>query len=146
MSRFIASISLTPTATHDVMTIKAAASGRLKIIEVSVSGLGTSAAAQAIEVERSTGGVTSGGPITPSKLDSTDQAAMAGTVVTTWGTQPTLGANPRPLGFSAFGGANTWQPIGGVFEMRPGEQVSIRAPTGPTYQACIVSVIMDESE
>ena len=140
--------NFTPTAAQDCITVITAAGRRARLIEVQVTGQGTSSAAQRVLLARSTVGTTGGGAITPNKAEHTDQPAAASTVDTTWSVQPTIDANGVILGFNALGGINRWatQPgrPNGIIEARNGENISIRAPSGPTYQACSLSCVIEE--
>ncbi len=137
--------NVTPTAGNDIMTIVSATARRIRVVEVAVAGRGSSSAAQQIEVGRSTGGTTPGGTLTPNKFDHTDQPAMASTVPTTWAAQPTIDTQTEVLGFNALGGANRWiPPKGAAIEARNGENISIRATTGVTFQALSVSAVVEE--
>jgi hypothetical protein len=147
MGRYIVSqTNITPTAGNDIVTIVSAASRRLRVVQVSISGRGSSSAAQQIQVGRSTGGTTPGGAITPGKADHVDQAAAAFTAPTTWAAQPTLDTNTaKQLGWNALGGANHWNPPKGqMLEARNGEEISIRASAGVTFQAMSVDVVVEE--
>lgn len=142
--------NITPTAGNDIMTIISAASRRIRLTEVTVSGRGTSSAAQQIEFGRSTGGTTGGGALTPSKYDHQDQPAAVSTVDTTWSVQPTLDTHTEILGFNALGGAFRWTPPvkGGTgaagIEVRNGDNISVRATSGVTFQPLSVSVVYEE--
>jgi len=141
----VARDAVTPTGGQDVLTFISASSRRLRIKEISVVGRGSTSAAQQLQVGRSTGGTTGGGALTPDKFDHSDQAAAAMTVNTTWSAQPTLGAHYEVVGWNALGGPNRWVPPGGKgFEARNGEQISIRAPSGPTFQPVSISVVVEE--
>jgi hypothetical protein len=141
----VARDNVTPTGGQDLLTCISGAGRRIRLVEVSVAGRGTSSAAQQIQVARSSGGTTPGGAITPSKADHTDQPAANFTTSTTWAAQPTLETNYEVVGWNALGGANRWIPPGGkIFEARNGEEISVRAPSGPTYQAMSFSVVIDE--
>jgi hypothetical protein len=135
----------TPTGGNDSLTIISGASRRVRLISVNVAGRGSSSASQQIQVGRSTGGTTPGGAITPSKGDHTDLPAATFTTATTWAAQPTLETNYDVVGWNALGGANRYPAPGGkYFEARNGENISIRAPSGPTYQAMSFSVVIEE--
>jgi hypothetical protein len=137
--------NVTPTAGNDILTIISASSRRLRICEIAVAGRGTTSASQQIEAGRSTSGTTSGGTQTPGKLDHTDQPAAAGTYATTWSVQPTLDTHSEVIGWNALGGANRWiPPAGKALEARNGEQLSIRASSGVTWQAMSISVVVEE--
>lgn len=142
---FVSRDNVTATGGQDVLTIVSAASRRTRILEVSIAGRGTSSAAQQLQVGRSTGGTTGGGAITPSKADHSDQPAAASTVNTTWAAQPTFETNYEVVGWNALGGANRWvPPKGSAIEARNGENISIRAPAGPTFQAMSISVLFED--
>ncbi len=138
--------NITPTAGQDVMTYVTASGRRARLVEVVVTGQGSSSAAQRLDVGRSTGGTTGSGAITPDKFDHTDQPAAAGTLNTTWSGQPTIGTNVHSLGFNALGGCAIWKAPGGkAYEARNGENISIRCPSGaPTPQACSVTMVIEE--
>lgn len=146
MGRYIvARDNVTPTGGNDVLTCISGSNRRIRVIEVSVAGRGTTSAAQQLNIARATTGTTPGGAITPSKADTSDQPAANFTTATTWSAQPTPETNSEVIGFNALGGANRWMPPGGkILEARNGEVISIRAPSGPTYQAMSLSVIIDE--
>jgi len=141
----VARDAVTPTGGNDVLTCISGANRRIRVAEISVSGRGTTSAAQQLQVGRSTGGTTAGGAITPSKADHTDQPAANFTTATTWSAQPTLETNYEVVGWNALGGANRWiPPKGYIMEARNGENISVRAPSGPTYQAMSFSVVIEE--
>lgn len=145
-NRYSVKRALTPTAAADIWTVISAANRRGRLIEVSVTGQGTSSAAQTIEIARSTGGTTGGGAATPDKADHTDQPAAVFTYNTTWSVQPTIGTHPKVMGWNALGGYANWIPPGGrMWEIRNGEQLSIRASgSGVTFQPCIISMLFEE--
>jgi len=137
--------NVTPVGGQDVLTIITSASRRARIVEISVAGRGSSSAAQQLQVGRSTAGTTPGGAIVPSKFDNTDQPAANFTTATTWAAQPTLETNYEVVGWNALGGANRWIPPRGVaLEARNAETISVRAPSGPTYQAMSLSAVIEE--
>lgn len=137
--------NITPTGGQDVVTIVSASGRRVRLIEVSVNGRGGTSAAQQLIAARSSGGTSGGGGITPNKFEHTDQPSAVSTVNTTWSGQPTLDTNGEAIGWNALGGANRWVPPKGYgVEARNAENISIRAPSGPTYQACTLSVVFDE--
>lgn len=142
--------NITPTAGNDIMTIISAASRRIRLVEVVVTGRGSSSAAQQIEFGRSTGGTTGGGALTPNKYDHQDQPAAVSTVDTTWSVQPTLDTHTEIAGWNALGGAYRWTPPvkGGPgsagIEVRNGDNISVRATSGVTFQAMSVSVVYEE--
>ncbi|SRR6266571_1026376 len=137
-----------PVAGQDLLTIISASARRVRLIDLNVGGWGTSSAFQALEVGRSTAGTTPGAAITPSKAEHTDQPAATFTTATTWAVQPTLETNTHMLSFNAVGGLNRLpgqqgRP-NGISEARNGENISIRAPSGPTYQNCSISATIEE--
>ena len=60
-NRYIADISLTPTAGNDVMVLIPASGRRARLVQVVVTGDGTTSAAQKLLLSRSSGGTTPGG-------------------------------------------------------------------------------------
>jgi hypothetical protein len=143
----VARQNITPTAANDVFQFLSLASRRMRMIQVSIGGLGSSSAAQQFLLGRATGGTTPGGPIVPDKFEHNDQPAAVTVVNTTWSAQPTMGTNYVVLGWNALGGSIIWNaPAGGnKFEARNAEFLSLRALTsGVTYQACSVSAIFEE--
>ena len=146
MGRYIVSRNaVTPVGGEDVLTIISGANRRVRIAEISVAGRGSSSAAQQLQAGRSTGGTTPGGAITPGKADHSEQPTANFTTATTWSVQPTLETNYEVVGWNALGGANRWiPPKGSILEARNGENISIRAPSGPTYQATSISVVVEE--
>lgn len=142
--------NLTPTAGNDIFTIVSAANRRIRLVELTVGGRGSSSAAQQIEFGRSTGGTTPGGAVTPNKYDHQDQPTAASTVDTTWSVQPTLDTNTEVAAWNALGGAFRWTPPvkGGPgsagIEVRNGDNISIRATSGVTFQPLSISVVYEE--
>lgn len=141
--------NVTPTAGNDILTIVTAANARARLISVQVAGRGSSSAAQQVEFGRSTGGTTGGGAVTPSKWDNQDIPAAASTVNTTWSVQPALDTNTEILGWNALGGANRWPaPLKGGsttgIEVRNGDNLSVRASAGVTFQPLSLSVLYEE--
>ncbi len=136
--------NVTPTAGNDAITIISPASRRIRLVQVTVAGRGTTSAAQGLEVGRSTAGTTPGGAVTPNKFDSIDSPSAASTTATTWSVQPTLETNMVPLGFNALGGAIVYNVPAGAVEARNGENISIRAPASYTFQALSVSAVFEE--
>jgi hypothetical protein len=112
--------NVTLNTANDLMTIIAAANRKIRIHEIQVGGLGTASAANEIAVQRSTGGTTGGGAITPESVDP-DSLADAVTVVnTTWSAQPTLSGTPiLRLPVNANGGINRWL-------AKPGQEIVVR--------------------
>lgn len=140
--------NVTPVGGQDLLTYITASGRRARLIALDLVGAGSSSAAQRLLAGRSTGGTTPGGAITPSKAEHTEQPAAASTTATTWAAQPTLETNAHVVGWNALGGANKWttQPgrPNGIVEARNGENISIRAPSGPTYQAMSFSATFEE--
>src|ERR1051326_1472353 len=85
--------NVTLNTSNDIMTVIGASGHTMKLRRVSLYGLGTASAANEIVVQRSTGGTTGGGAITPGKTGTTKQGAANFVVDTTWGTQPSLTSN-----------------------------------------------------
>ena len=136
--------AVTPTGGNDVLTIVPASGRRVRPVQISVAGAGTTSAAQRLFLVRSTGGTTGGGAITPNDGNYTDQPAAASTVNTTWSAQPTVETNGIHLGFNALGGAMVYNVPPGLMEARDAERISLRALSGPTYQSLSVTVVFEE--
>jgi hypothetical protein len=140
--------NVTPTGGQDVLTLISAASRRIRLVSAKVSGRGSTSAAQQLQIAMNATGTTPGGAITPSKAEHTEQPSATFTTATTWAAQPTLATNYEVLGWNALGGQGAWTtPPGrtqGMFEARNGDVISIRAPSGPTYQAMSISAVVEE--
>jgi hypothetical protein len=127
------------------MTIIAATNRRVRIVEISVAGRGITSAAQQLFVANGSGGTTGGGAISAVAFDHAEQPTAASTVNTTWSSQPTLSASGEVIGWNALGGANRWiPPGGGALQARNGAYISVRAPSGPTYQSMSINVVIEE--
>lgn len=112
--------NVTLNTANDLLTLIAAASRKIKIHEISVGGMGTASAANEVAVQRSTGGATGGGAITPESADPDSLADSVTTVNTTWGTQPTLSGTPLlRLPVNANGGIYRWV-------AKPGQEIVVR--------------------
>jgi hypothetical protein len=137
--------NVTPVGGQDLLTIISPANRRVRLVQFDVAGRGSTSAAQQLNISRSTGGTTPGGALTPNKADHTDLPTATFTTATTWAAQPTVDNNFVPIGWNALGGANRWiPPKGSIYEARNGENISIRAPSGPTFQACSIAAIIEE--
>jgi len=137
--------NVTMNTANDLMTLIAAASRRARIIEISVTGMGTTSAAGEVGVFRSTGGTTGGGALTGAK-GSSDLPAAAGVVNTTWAAQPTLTGAPdglARLGVNQNGANYRWVARPGEeIELRNSEQISIRPVVGS--HAISMHVVVEE--
>ena len=119
-------------SSNDFVTVIAAASRRLRLLEIKGGGKGTTSAAGELGVHRSTGGTTGGGALTPVK-GITDAPTQGFTNFTTWAAQPTLSGDPAViLVINQNGAVDRWiaQPNRSEFELRNSEQMSIRAIDG----------------
>lgn len=144
MATYTVQVSNTALSTsNDLLTLIPASNRLVRIVEVSVAGMGTASSANELGVYRSTGGTTGGGAITPGKISSTAPTA-ASTVNTTWTGQPTLGSKLFALGVNSNGGIYRWV-------ARPGEeplfiggtdQLSLRSAVGTGNVS--VHVVFDE--
>lgn len=143
-TRYLVRLTVTPVAGEDVMTLVSAANRRMRPIQVAIAGVGTTSAAQRLHLCRSTGGTTGGGALTPNEAGHTDQVAAVTVVNTTWAAQPTPETHMVPLGFNALGGAIIYNVPRDALECRNGENISLRANTGVTYQAVDVSILFEE--
>lgn len=121
---------VTPTVGNDLMTIIAPANKMIRIKRIRASGEATASTVMRTIVQRSAGGATGGGALTPEKTNTSDPAAST-TVNTTWGTQPTLSGAPLyNEGWNAFGGGFDLTLDGRELYLVNAEQVSIRADAG----------------
>lgn len=120
------------STTADLITVIAPSSRTIRIRRISVAGLATASAANVILVQRSTGGTTGGGALTPAPVVT--ESAASGTVVnTTWSAQPTptAGVILDRIGVNANGGVNNlFYPPGSEIILRNSEQLSFRSETG----------------
>jgi len=119
------------SVTNDLLTIVASSTKPLRIIMAKVSGHGSAPAANEILLQRSAGGTTPGGAITPEKCDVNANAASFA-VYTTWAAQPTLSGGPlHRFEANANGGIDPFVAVpGGEIKVPVGGQVSIRSASG----------------
>ena len=145
MARYVIErINVTPVSGNDILSVISAASRRVRLVDVSVTGVGTTSASQALQIGRATAGTTPGGAIVPSKADNSDQPASTFTTATTWSVQPTVETNAIAVGWNAIGGNWIKNFTKGVFEARNGDVISVRAIAGVTYQPMNISIIVEE--
>jgi hypothetical protein len=144
-NKYTVEFSGTPASPNDFVTCISGANRRIRVLRVDVSGAGTSSAAQGFKLARSTGGTTPGGAIVPSEAEHSDQIASNFTTATTWAAQPTVETNGYMIGYNALG-PGQWQANAKTpaLEARNGENISLRALAGFTYQACKVSLLIEE--
>ena len=122
--------NVTPTVGNDLLTIIAPANKMIRSKRIRASGEATASTVMRTILQRSTGGATGGGALTPEKANTSDPAAGA-TVNTTWGTQPTLSGSPLyNEGWNAFGGGFDLTLDGREIYLVNSEQLSIRADAG----------------
>jgi hypothetical protein len=139
--------AVTMNTANDMLTIIAAASRKLKVIDFIVGGNGaTSAAAAFCEVGLylSTGGTTGSAALTPKKWE-TDEPTQGFTNFTAWVAQPTLSGDPYyRFPFNNYGGAmgKPIKPIGEII-LRNSEQLSIRPISGSS--AVTFTIVVDET-
>jgi hypothetical protein len=141
--------NFTPTAGNDAITYISAAGRRARVVELLMSGIGTTSASQAVRITRSTAGTTPGGAIVPSKFDHSEQPSPVGTTATTWSVQPTPETNGTDVSWNALGQSMPWRPPvaggnKGAYEVRNGECISVRALSGITFQACNLTLVIEE--
>jgi hypothetical protein len=144
MAKYILSRSNVALSTSDdTLTIISASSRRFRLVEVLIGGMGTASAANELRVNRSTGGTTGGGALTPVK-ESADAPTQAFTNFTTWSAQPSLSGDPLiRLPVNANGGVVRWLARADEqFECRNGEQLSFRSATGTSNVS--LTVVIDE--
>jgi hypothetical protein len=121
----------TLSTTADLLTIVASSTKPLRITVIDIKGMDTASAVNEILVQRSSGGTTPGGAITPSKLNPSSAAASF-SVYTTWAAAPTLdGAILWRMGPNANGGIDKYVAAPGwEFPVPVSGQVSIRSASG----------------
>lgn len=144
MAMYALSVSNTAlNVSNDTITIIAAASRRLRLIELLIGGMGTASAANELRVSRSTGGTTGGAALTPQKLVS-DAPTQGFTNFTTWAAQPTLSGDPIVrVPVNANGGVVRWLARADqIVEIRNSEQISLRSAVGTS--SVTLTVIVDE--
>lgn len=119
------------STTADTYTMIAAAAAQFRLLEIIWGGEATASAVNRIAHQRSTGGTTGGGALTPEKFNTRSPAAST-VVNTTWGAVPTLSGNPWwTLALNAFGGYVDWKAAPGaeVYCVNS-EQMSMRSLAG----------------
>lgn len=137
------------STTTDMLALYAAANRSLRIVEISVGGMGTASAANALGVYRvGTVGITPSGAVAATPLNPAAPAAAALTA-TGWGTQPVVAASPLLiLPFNANGGIFRWvAPPYGEIEVPGGgllaaSSISFRSVLGTSNVT--LNVIFDE--
>lgn len=131
------------STTADSVTLISAAARRIKIVEISISGMGVVSAANELLVARSTGGTTGGGALTAAPI-AVDMPAAAFTNFTTWASQPTLSATSMlRLGCNANGGVYRWVARPGQeIEARNTEQISLRSAVGTSLVS--IHIVVEE--
>jgi hypothetical protein len=118
------------STSNDLLTIVASSTKPLRVYLAELKGMGTTSAANAVLVSRSSSGTTGGGGITPTPLNSGSGAASFA-AYTTWSAQPTLGATLLRLGVNANGGIDKWQAFpGSEIQIPVSGQLSIRSESG----------------
>ena len=147
MARFTMSRgSATMNTANDLLTIIAAASRKLLLVDLLLGGTGATSAAAAyceVGIYLSTGGTTGGGALTPKKWE-TDNPTQGFTNFTTWSVQPTLSGDPYyRIPFNNYAGVvgKPIKPIGDLI-IRNSEQISIRPISGTS--AITLTVVVDE--
>lgn len=119
------------STTADYLTIVAVADHPLWIMLAELKGAENSVADNEVILQKSTGGTTGGGAITPNG-DGTPSFS----VFTTWSAQPTLAAPAAGderwrFGVQALGGVDKFQALPGTHILVPaGEKVSLRSLSG----------------
>lgn len=106
-----------PVVNEDLLTIIGAEDRSWGIVEIDISGAGSSSNYVSLGLYTvGTAGVTGGGAITPAPANNTAMTAAAMVVYTTWGTQPVVGTllHPIPLNENAaryYWKANHWSEV-----------------------------------
>ena len=126
-------------AGEDILTLTPPATRKVKLVEVSVSGMGTASAFGEIVVQRSVPGT---GPTaaTIEPLDS-DAPAAGSTVADAWTTEPAPGDEILQIGVNENGGIYRWvaRPGQEIVARGTGESISLHAIAGAgNYVAHII--------
>lgn len=122
--------NVTPTVGNDLMTIIAPANKAIRIKRIRGSGEATASTVMRTIIQRSTGGTTGAGALTPEKANTSDPAAST-LINTTWAEQPTLPGSPHYAeAWNAFGGGFDLTLDGREIYLVNSEQLSIRADAG----------------
>ena len=132
------------STSNDLLTIVASATKPLRIYMAKLAGAGTSSAANEVLMQRSTGGTTGGGGITPAK-QSPGSAAASFNAFTTWSAQPSLTANEVLHRFSvnANGGIDPFVAFpGGEISVPVSGQVSFRSASGTSN--AVINLMIEE--
>lgn len=130
------------STTADIMTPTAAANRRIRIVEISIGGMGTASAANELLVARSSGGTTPASNLTAEPLEP-DSAAAGFTVPSAWTGQPTIGNVLLRLPVNANGGIYRWV-------ARPGEEIVVRNSATLSFRSAVgtsnvsIHVIIEE--
>lgn len=140
---FVNRTSTALSTSNDLLTVIASATKPLRIHMAKLSGMGTTSAANEVLMQRSTGGTTPGGAITPEK-QNTGSAAASFTTATTWAAQPTLSAGPlHRFAVNANGGIDPWVALpGGDISIPVSGQVSFRSASGTSN--AIINLMIEE--
>lgn len=132
------------STSNDLVTIVASASKPLRILMAKLGGMGTTAAANEVLMQRSTGGTGGGGGITPAKIN-TGSAAASFNAYTTWSGQPSLTANEVLHRFTvnANGGIDPFVALpGGEISVPVSGQVSFRSAAGTSN--AVINLMVEE--
>ena len=121
---------------EDILTLTPPATQKVKLVEVSVSGMGTASAFGEIVVRRSIPG-TGPNAATLEPLDSESSAAGA-TVADGWTTEPTPGDVLLQIGVNENGGIYRWvaRPGQEIVARGTGESISLHTIAGTGFYAC----------
>ncbi len=132
--------NVTPNTANDLMTIIAPANKMIRIKRIRASGEATASTVMRTVIERSTGGTTGGGALTPEKANTSDPAASL-TCYSTWTAQPTLSGAPHyNESWNAFGGGFDLTLDGREMYLVNSEQLSIRNTVGTGVMSLEVEV------
>ena len=122
--------NVTPSAANDLVTIIASSGFPVRIKRIRCTGEASSSTVMRTVIQRSTGGTTGGGAVTPDKCNTSDGAANT-VANTTWATQPTLSGTPHyNESWNAQGGGFDLVLDGREIVLRTAEQLSIRNIVG----------------
>lgn len=145
MSLYLVNRAKTALSTsNDLLTIVASATKPLRIIMAKLGGADAAPAFNEVLMQRSSGGTTPGGAITPEKLN-TGSGAASFSVYTTWsGGQPSLQAGPLyRFTVNANGGIDPFVAVpGGEISVPVGGQVSFRSAEGTSN--AVINLMIEE--
>lgn len=130
---------------NDLLTIIASSTKPLRILMAKVAGADSGPAANEVLMQRSTGGTTPGGAVTPERVDPNSNGA-AFAAYTTWAAQPALTGGPlHRFAPNANGGIDPFNAFPGAeIKVPVGTQVSFRSAFGTSN--VIINLMISEED